>query len=98
MKHYEHVNAVINALSVEDDVPISFKEIIRNSNSEIWLAVIKEEMKSLQRKQTWDLVPLPAGRIGIGRKWVYKKKEDSSELAGTKYNARLVAKGYVQKE
>ena len=61
LKHYGQVNAVEYALSVEEDEPIPFKEAIRNSNSESCLAAMKEEMKSLQRKQTWDLVSLPAG-------------------------------------
>ncbi|NHW78368.1 hypothetical protein HA391_26290, partial [Escherichia coli] len=34
----------------------------------------------------------------IGCKWVYKRKLDTSELRGTRYKVRLVAKGFAQKE
>jgi hypothetical protein len=33
-----------------------------------------EEMESLHKNETWDLVKLPSGRNIIGSKWVFKKK------------------------
>ena len=49
----------------------------------------------MEINQTWDLVQLPKGKKEIGCTWVFAKKEDSS---GIRYMARLVAKGYAQKE
>jgi hypothetical protein len=48
-----------------------------------------EEMESLYKNETWDLVKLPSGRNPIGRKWVFKKKMN---VAGQveKLKARLV--------
>src|SRR5262249_25578014 len=46
----------------------------------------------------WDLVRLPKGKKAIGCKWLYRKKEVSSELEPPRYKARLVAKGYAQKK
>ena len=49
-----------------------------------------------QRKIKLDLVDIPANKITIGVKWVYKTKlNEKGELEKNK--ARLVAKGYAQK-
>ena len=61
-----------------------------------WELAMKEEMDSLKQNKTWDLVKLPAGKKALFNKWVYKMK---NEADGTKrYKARLVVKGYAQKE
>ena len=57
-----------------------------------------EEIQSLYKNQTWDLLELPEGKRVIGCKWVYKKKETVSEKYGEKFKARLVAKGYSQRK
>jgi hypothetical protein len=56
-----------------------------------------EEMESLYKNETWDLVKLPSGINPIDRKWVFKKKMN---VVGQveKFKARLVAKGYSQVE
>lgn len=51
----------------------------------------------LDRKQTWDIVPLPAHRKPIGCKWVHKIKYKANESV-ERYKARLVAKGFIQRE
>jgi hypothetical protein len=33
-----------------------------------------EEMESLYKNETWDLVKLPSERRLVGREWVFKKK------------------------
>ena len=53
---------------------------------------------SLHKNQTWELVELPKKKKAIGSKWIYRKKETSLEKDGAKYNARLLAKGFAQKE
>ena len=98
LRHYGHANLVEYALSVEDDEPVTFRQANTDVERESWLVAMEEEMESLRKNKTWDLVPLPKGRKAIGCKWVYKKKEDSSEVNGTRFKARLVAKGYAQKE
>ena len=57
-----------------------------------------EEIQSLHKNQTWDLVELPKGKRAIGCKWVYKKKEAVLEKEGEKFKTRLVAKGYSQRK
>uniref|UniRef100_A0A2N9G9X7 Uncharacterized protein n=1 Tax=Fagus sylvatica TaxID=28930 RepID=A0A2N9G9X7_FAGSY len=61
----------------------------------VWANAMDEEIASIKRNQTWELVDLPNGRGVIGLKWIYKTKfnEDGSIQ---KHKARLVAKGYAQ--
>ena len=58
------------------------------------MGVMEEEMQSLHKNQTWELVELLKGKRNIGCKWVYKKKEAISKNEGEKFKAHLVAKGY----
>ncbi|KAL9256969.1 Retrovirus-related Pol polyprotein from transposon TNT 1-94-like protein [Drosera capensis] len=57
-----------------------------------------EEMESLYKNETWELVKLPKGRRVVGCKWIYKKKTGALEAEKTRFKARLVAKGFTQKE
>eukprot|EP00253_Pinus_taeda_P010412 PITA_10412 len=50
-----------------------------------------DEMASLHKNESWDLVELLVGRKPIGSKWVFKKKTNA-EGKVEKYKARLVAK------
>ena len=56
-----------------------------------------EEMESMKKNQVWDLVNLPPGRKTIGNKWVLKVKRQADGSI-ERYKARLMAKGYTQKE
>jgi Reverse transcriptase (RNA-dependent DNA polymerase) len=57
---------------------------------------MQEEMKAIEKNDTWELTTLPKGHKPIGVKWVYKKKMNvQGEVE--RYKARLVAKGYKQK-
>ena len=56
-----------------------------------------KEIQALEKTRTWILTPLPAGKTPIGCKWVYKVQlnfDGSIE----RYKARLMPKGYTQKE
>ena len=56
-----------------------------------------EEMKAIENNGTWELVDPPVGCRPIRLKWVYKVKRDERG-AIVKYKARLVARGFVQRE
>ena len=58
---------------------------------------MQEEIEALYKNKTWDLVSLPQGRKAMGNKRVYKIKRDANNQV-ERYRARLVVKGYVQKE
>lgn len=40
-----------------------------------WMGAMVEEMESLKKNETYDLVRLPQGNEVIGCKWVYKIKQ-----------------------
>ena len=62
-----------------------------------WRRAMLEEMRQIEANRTWDLVDPPAGCRPIGLKWVYKVKKDEHG-AVVKHKARLVARGFVQRE
>ncbi|KAJ8899013.1 hypothetical protein K2173_008836 [Erythroxylum novogranatense] len=64
---------------IEDDIPSTYKEAVRSSESVEWKKSMDEEMNSLHKNKTWKLVQLPKGKKEIGCKWVYAKKMESRE-------------------
>ena len=56
-----------------------------------------EEIESIYRNHTWDLVELREGKNPIGCKRLYKPKINADACV-EKFKARLVAKGYSQQE
>jgi hypothetical protein len=74
--------------------PATFKQA---EGDQAWQQAMKEELRSMEENQTWELVDLPAWHKAIGLKWVYKLKKDAQGII-VKHKARLVVKGYVQKE
>ena len=61
----------------------------------LWIHAIEKELDAVKANNTWDLVPLPAGKRPIGCKWVYKVKL-KADGSLERYKAPLVAKGYTQ--
>jgi len=57
-----------------------------------------EDMSSLHKNDTWELSELPKGKKAIGCKWVFAKKHGSIDGDIVRYKAKLVAKGYAQRE
>ncbi|GKB21958.1 ribonuclease H-like domain-containing protein [Tanacetum coccineum] len=58
---------------------------------------MNNELEALNRNNTWTICDLPIGRKPIGSKWIWKiKYKDSGEIK--RYKARLVVKGFSQKE
>jgi Reverse transcriptase (RNA-dependent DNA polymerase) len=74
--------------------PTNFKEAKTDSQ---WRKAMVEEISSIQKNGTWQLVSLPDNHKLIGLKWVFKLKKDTQGKI-VKYNARLVAKGYIQRQ
>nr|GEZ79039.1 hypothetical protein [Tanacetum cinerariifolium] len=62
-----------------------------------WVAAMQEEMQQFYHQQVWKLVPLPAGKIAIGTKWILKNKRDAKGIV-VRNKARLVAQGHRQDE
>ena len=60
-----------------------------------WQVAMDEEMNSLQKNTTWELVSLPSGRKLVQCKWVFQKKV-SADGRTYKYKEILVAKYFSQ--
>ena len=41
--------------------PVSFSHVVESKESKEWINAMKEEMKSMQHNEVWDLVELPHG-------------------------------------
>ena len=54
-----------------------------------------EELDTLHKNHTWEMVDLPPSQFVVGCRWVYKikTKEDGSV---ERYKACLIAKGFTQ--
>ena len=81
-------------ISLTEDDPINFCQAMRSSNSQKWINAMKDEMKSMQDNDVWDLVELPESVKPIGCKWIFKTKRDSKGNV-ERYKARLVAKEFT---
>ena len=61
------------------------------------LEAMQDEMKSLHKNHTYDLVELPKGKRALKNKWVFKCKIEPN-ISQPRYKARLVVKGFGQKK
>ena len=80
-----------------EDNPINFYQAMKSSNSQKWIDAMNEEMKSMKDNDVWDIISLSEGAKLIGCKWIFKTKRDSKDNV-ERYKARLVTKGFTQKE
>ena len=101
-KRYGIADLVSYALMVANDVsgeePISYKEAMRSKQISEWLTTMKEEIASLKKNDTWVLVDKPTNKKLVGSKWVFKLNEWITGVEKSRYKARLVVKGFTQRE
>lgn len=97
VNRYQPEAHLSEALIIYGDEPTSFDEAIRSTDSHEWRKAMKKEYDSLTKLNTWTLTVLPEGRKTIKCRWVYKKKHNSKNQV-ERYRARLVAKGFSQKQ
>lgn len=74
--------------------PCSYNDVILYPE---WQKAIASEFSALEANNTWSLVPLPPGKKAISCKWVFKIKRHADGSI-ERYKARLVVKGFTQKE
>ena len=60
-----------------------------------WITAMKEELRMIEKNETWKLVKRPTNRKVIGVKWVFRTKLNPDGSIN-KHKARLVVKGYAQ--
>ncbi|KAK1417487.1 hypothetical protein QVD17_26616 [Tagetes erecta] len=83
-------------LLTENGEPESYSEAVKLKDSLQWEHAMKDEMNSLMKNNTWELIKLPPGKRVLQNKWTYRIKEDHKGCK--RYKARLVAKGFQQKK
>ena len=80
-----------------ENEPQSFNEAMSTPEALMWKEAINSEIDSIMQNHTWELVDLPLGSKPLGCKWIFKRKMKTIGSID-KYKAKLVAKGYKQKE
>ncbi|MCI55161.1 hypothetical protein A2U01_0076411, partial [Trifolium medium] len=51
--------------------PVSYDIAVK---SDEWKKAMDQEIDSIERNDTWELVDLPKGARRVGVKWIYKTK------------------------
>ncbi|CAL2225420.1 unnamed protein product [Prunus armeniaca] len=87
----EPLKAFVHQLSAIH-IPTKVSEALKDPK---WVQAIKEEMKALEKNQTWTLETIPRGKKTIRCRWVFTIKHNADGSI-ERYKARLVAKGYTQ--
>ena len=79
-----------------NEEPSTYTEAVSCDDSGRWMIAMQEEMESLHKNNTWDLVKLPKGKKIVRCKWVFKRKKGTPGVEEARYKARLVATDYSQ--
>ncbi|GJZ86357.1 retrotransposon protein, putative, ty1-copia subclass [Tanacetum coccineum] len=80
-----------------ENEPTSYRDAVTSSEGQQWREAIKSEIESILQNHTWELVDLPPGCKPLCYKWIFKKKMKADGTID-KYKARLVIKGFRQRE
>ncbi|RVW23851.1 Retrovirus-related Pol polyprotein from transposon RE1 [Vitis vinifera] len=60
-----------------------------------WKEAVMEEIRALEKNETWEVINLPRGKKPVGCKWIFTMKYKADGTV-ERYKARLVAKGFTQ--
>ncbi|KMQ86904.1 retrovirus-related pol polyprotein from transposon tnt 1-94 [Lasius niger] len=85
----------LNLIQIRE--PQNLEEAFSSPQSDEWIQAVEEELSNLERLETWEVVEPLVGKVCIDSKWVFKLKRDTSGKIA-RYKARLVARGFNQKE
>ncbi|KAK2574783.1 hypothetical protein KPH14_013025, partial [Odynerus spinipes] len=88
--------ATLKIVTNTEEEPRDRKEAISRLDKNNWKEAMDEEIDSLLKNDTWEIVPAPQDRKPVSCKWVYKIKRNA-EGKIERYKARLVARGFSQK-
>nr|GEY83317.1 retrotransposon protein, putative, Ty1-copia subclass [Tanacetum cinerariifolium] len=80
-----------------DDKSVEELQVKVKLQSSKWKAAMKEEMDSLRKNKTWELVDPPIGQKLVSSKWLFKIKEGIECVQKHRYKASLVARGFTQR-
>ncbi len=89
--------AFFTAAAVNQEDPKTLREALASTNKDEWMKACLTELDDLKRNGTYRLEPLPPGYRALDGKWVFKTKKDANGDI-TRFKARWVVKGFLQKE
>lgn len=75
---------------------MSVKDAMSRPDCKHWMAAMEYELQSFENNGAWEIADIPNSGCVVKCKWVFKRKSDIS--GKVRYRARLVAKGFTQKQ
>ena len=82
-------------MSLDNEVPNTWKQAMEGPNSAEWYEAALDELRSLEKNNTWTLVDTSSDRKPLGGRWVFTVKRDAAGRIA-RYKARWVVEGYLQ--
>nr|GEX69890.1 retrovirus-related Pol polyprotein from transposon TNT 1-94 [Tanacetum cinerariifolium] len=83
---------------IENCEPTNYLEAISSPECDKWVVAMKEEVESLHKNETWELVKLLKEKRVISCKWLFKVKDGIPGVESNRYKARYVVRGFDQRE
>jgi hypothetical protein len=80
-----------------DDLSKTLSEAYASLDAQYWKKAVQNEMDYILTNGIWEICDCPVGCKLVGCKWIFKKKLKPDGTID-KYKARLVVKGFTQKE
>lgn len=77
--------------------PQTLREAVDAEDAVEWIRAMHDELNLLEENKTWELVKRPENQNVISNRWIFKTKY-TADGEVEKYKARLVIRGFSQKE
>ncbi|GJV61524.1 retrovirus-related pol polyprotein from transposon TNT 1-94 [Tanacetum coccineum] len=90
--------AFADAAHIKKCEPTNYLEAISSPECDKWVVAMEEEVESLHKNKTWELVKLPKEKRVISCKWLFKVKDGIPGVESKRYKARYVVCGFDQRE
>ncbi|KAK1691961.1 hypothetical protein QYE76_008658 [Lolium multiflorum] len=84
-------HALSSAEQVEHDTePATYTEAVASVDCVKWISSMPEEMQSLDKNDTWHVVPLPKQKKAARCKWIFRRKEGLSPNEPLRFNGSSI--------
>lgn len=98
LTHAIQFASVANNVIDNANDPLTIRDALSTPNRDDWIAAMREEIVSLRENDTFDLsnTTMPTTIKPLSAKWVFRTKLNADD--SVRYKARLVVRGFTQKE
>nr|GEX33554.1 retrovirus-related Pol polyprotein from transposon TNT 1-94 [Tanacetum cinerariifolium] len=86
------------AAHIENYEPTNYLEAILSLECDKWVVAMEEEVESLHKNETCELVKLPKEKRVISCKWLFKVKDGIPGVESNWSKAQYVVRGFDQRE